>query len=176
MQAADVLQQDRDKVQQAHEALKLEHAALSTQHLATCDQLKRMSEKTGLGMNDTGGPVSWVGKESGCSRCRELTDEVQNRQSQLDETNKRVDVAKKQLAFIVSRHQAQDKHAANQLLQALESQRAAEQALADRDAHVATLMEQAEDMKIQVCIFVCMTSSVCACTIRERQDRTLKFL
>ena len=59
-----MLQQDRDKVQQAHEALKLEHAALSTQHLATCDQLKRMSEKTGLGMNDTGGPVSWVGKES----------------------------------------------------------------------------------------------------------------
>lgn len=164
-----MLQRERDKMQRAHEALKLEHAALSTRHLATCDQLKCMSEKIGLGMNDTGDPVSWGGKESGCARCRELTDEVQNRQSQLDTTNKRLDVATKQLALIVSRHQAHDKHAANQLSQALESQRAAEKALADRDAHVATRMEQAEeaerkceDMKIQV--RVCEHGFICPCT------------
>jgi D-tyrosyl-tRNA(Tyr) deacylase len=87
----------------------------------------------------------------------------------LDTTNKRLDVATKQLALIVSRHQAHDKHAANQLSQALESQRAAEKALADRDAHVATRMEQAEeaerkceDMKIQV--RVCEHGFICPCT------------
>ena len=62
----------------------------------------------------------------------------------------------------ILRHQAHDKDVAKQLAQALASFSDAESALADRDARVATLLEQAEAAE-QKCAL--MKLEVCACAV-----------
>jgi hypothetical protein len=153
--AADALQREKDAVQRAHEALEIEHAALRTQHLATCDQLRNMSQEIRLESHHKGDSAPRRGKDSECERCGELT-------SSLETTKKRLEATKSQLALAILRHQAHDKDVAKQLAQALASFSDAESALADRDARVATLLEQAEAAEKKCAL---MKLEVCACAV-----------